>query len=390
MRPLLLFPICTFSSILTKNFFPSCSSFSKRNNSLALKALNSQFSPSIKYITCFPRIIKNHFCSIHEKENAHSIKYINHDKKLHSENIFMEKYNNDGRDLKEEKFLSYFPEKLRPYVKLTRIQHPIGVWLLLIPGLWGLSFTGTTQYSLYFIFALGSLIMRSAGCTINDMWDRDFDKMVARTKRRPLANGELTYSQATTFLAIQLSSAFALLCTLNYHTIGVGISSMIFVISYPLMKRYIWVPQAFLGLTFNFGILMAWSSVYGTFQNHLSALIPLYLSAVCWTVVYDTIYAHQDKEDDILIGVKSSALYFGDKTKLYLSIFSFLTIAGLATTGIVMESSWKFFAGLSLGAVHLLWQLWTVDLSLRSDCRNKFFSNKWFGLIIWLSILIGN
>jgi 4-hydroxybenzoate polyprenyltransferase len=202
------------------------------------------------------------------------------------------------------------PVWLRPYLKLARLDRPIGTWLLLFPCWWGLALAskGWPDPELLIAFALGSVVMRGAGCTYNDMVDREFDARVERTRRRPLPSGAISLRAAAVFLALQLLAGLAILFTFNTITIALGIASLALVFTYPFMKRVTWWPQAFLGLTFNWGVLMGWSAVTGDIS--LPALL-LYTGAIAWTIGYDTIYAHQDKEDDALIGLRSTALLFG-------------------------------------------------------------------------------
>ncbi|CAI8612957.1 unnamed protein product [Vicia faba] len=166
-----------------------------------------------------------------------------------------------------------------------------------------------------------------------------------------------------------------------------GASSLLLVFSYPLMKRFTFWPQAFLGLTFNWGALLGWAAVKGNLDPFI--VLPLYVSGVCWTLVYDTIYAHQDKEDDLKVGVKSTALRFGDSTKEWLTGFGIASLGGLALSGFNAELGWPYYAFLGVASGHLGWQIWTVNLCCRSDCNRKFVSNKWYGAIIFGGILAG-
>ncbi|KAL6048327.1 Palmitoyl-protein thioesterase 1 [Balamuthia mandrillaris] len=240
------------------------------------------------------------------------------------------------------------------------------------------------QMPLLLTFAVGSLVLRGAGCTINDLADRNIDSKVARTKTRPLASGAITEKQAVAFLAGQLSVGLAILLTLNNTCIALGTASLLLVGTYPLMKRVTYWPQAFLGLTFNYGVLMGWAAVTGSL--YLPAVLPLYAAGICWTLVYDTIYAHQDREDDLLVGVKSTALLFGTDTKRWLSLFSGGTVAGLVAAGMASGMAWPYYLGTGLGAAHLAWQLNTLDINNGKDCMAKFVANKWFGAIIFAGI----
>lgn len=284
--------------------------------------------------------------------------------------------------------------KWQAYVQLGRYDKPVGTWLLLWPCTWSITLASiqTAQVlpdpSLLARFALGALVMRGAGCTINDILDKDFDSKVERTKSRPLASKKLTTKEAIVFLGGQLSIGLAVLMSLNEYSIILGASSMLLVCTYPLMKRITWYPQVFLGLTFNWGALLGWSAVAGEINS--LAPLSLYVSSICWTLVYDTIYAHQDKEDDKKIGVKSTALKFGDQTIPILKIFATANIAGLALTGYLAgleyPMSYNLFS-VAAPAVHMFWQLNTVDLDNQMDCDRKFKSNINLGASVFLGIL---
>ncbi|XP_071485878.1 4-hydroxybenzoate polyprenyltransferase, mitochondrial-like [Diadema antillarum] len=237
------------------------------------------------------------------------------------------------------------------------------------------------------IFGLGALLMRGAGCTINDMWDKDFDKSVERTKVRPIAAGEITRFQALVFLGCQLSAALAILLSFNWYSVALGASSMFLVVSYPLMKRITYWPQAVLGLTFNWGAMLGWSAVQGSCD--WSVVLPLYLAGVSWTLVYDTIYGHQDKKDDMILGLKSTSIYMGERTKPWLTGFGVAMICGLVTAGLNADQTLPYYLAVSLVAAQLGSQIWTVDINNPEDCWNKFRSNKRLGLIILAGIITG-
>eukprot|EP00775_Hariotina_reticulata_P012328 gene12328-12463_t len=238
------------------------------------------------------------------------------------------------------------------------------------------------------LFGVGAVLMRGAGCTINDLWDRDIDKMVERTRSRPLAAGTITAPAALAFLAAQLSLGLAILLQLNTYTQALGVSSLLLVGTYPLMKRVTWWPQAFLGLTFNYGVLMGWAAVQGCCD--WSVVLPMYVAAVNWTLVYDTIYACQDRKDDALVGVKSTALLFGNKTKQWLTGFAVLQACGLWAAGSAAGCQWPYYAAVMLGSAHQTWQLKAVDLNNGADCMAKFVSNKWYGALVYSGIIASN
>ncbi|KAI4344852.1 hypothetical protein L6164_012039 [Bauhinia variegata] len=286
---------------------------------------------------------------------------------------------------------SYLPRQLQPYARLARLDKPIGTWLLVWPCMWSITLAATPghlpDFKLLALFGCGALLLRGAGCTINDLLDRDIDIKVDRTKLRPVASGHLTPFQGLCFLGFQLLLGLEILLQLNNYSRVLGASSLLLVFSYPLMKRLTHWPQAYLGLTFNWGALLGWAAVKGSLD--LAIVLPLYASGVFWTLVYDTIYAHQDKEDDLKVGVKSTALRFGDSTKQWITAFGIACISSLSLAGVNADIGWPYYAFLASGAGQLAWQIWTVDLSSRADCNRKFVSNKWFGAIIFGGILAG-
>lgn len=246
-----------------------------------------------------------------------------------------------------------------PYARLMRIDRPIGSWLLFWPCGWSIALSAPAgcwpDLWTLTLFGAGAFIMRGAGCTINDMWDRDIDGKVARTRNRPLVAGELTSADAWFFLGAQLGVGLLILLELNWYSIVLGASSLGLVIIYPLMKRITHWPQLVLGMTFNWGALLGWSATQGSVM--WSACLPLYVAGVCWTIVYDTIYAHQDKVDDALLGIKSTAIRFGDNTKLWLSGFSTAMIGGLVASGMVCEQTWPYYSAVGVISAHLAHQV---------------------------------
>ncbi|KAE9602975.1 hypothetical protein Lal_00050044 [Lupinus albus] len=285
----------------------------------------------------------------------------------------------------------YLPRQVQPYARLARLDRPIGTWLLLWPCMWSITLAAAPgqlpDFKMLSLFGCGALLLRGAGCTINDLLDRDIDTKVERTKSRPVASGLLTPFQGLSFLGFQLFLGLGILLQLNNYSRVLGASSLLLVFSYPLMKRITFWPQAFLGLTFNWGALLGWAAVKGSLDPAI--VLPLYASGVFWTLLYDTIYAHQDKEDDLKVGVKSTALRFGDSTKEWITGFGIACIGNLALSGFNAEIGWPYYAFLAAASGHLCWQIITVDLSSRGDCNRKFVSNKWFGAIIFGGILAG-
>lgn len=274
----------------------------------------------------------------------------------------------------------------RPFFRLARLDRPIGTWLVLVPCWWGTALATPGWPNPWFIalFAVGAIVMRAAGCTVNDMADRDFDGKVARTATRPIASGAINMRQAALFLLGLLGLGFAVLIQFDRFAIWVGIASLPLVAVYPFMKRITYWPQAWLGLTFNWGALVGWAAVQGRLDWPAAVL---YAAGFFWTLSYDTIYAHQDKEDDLLVGVKSLALRLGAGTRPWLFGFSSVTIVLLAVAGWGAGLAWPFYAGLAIAALHLGWQAGTVNMDDPKDCLRKFKSNRDFALIVFAAIV---
>lgn len=280
------------------------------------------------------------------------------------------------------------PPFARPYLKLMRLDRPIGTWLLLLPCWWSIALAaeGWPDWGLMALFGVGAVVMRGAGCTINDILDRDFDAQVARTALRPIPSGQVSARQAAVFLVAQLLVGLAILLQLNSFSIGLGVASLLLVFLYPLMKRVTYWPQAWLGLTFNWGALMGWAAVQGSLDW---PPLVLYAAGLFWTLGYDTIYAHQDKEDDALVGVKSTALRLGADTPRWLWGFYGLTMAGIAAAGLLAGLSVWFLLLLFPAAGHLVWQIKGLDMDKPLDCLHKFKANRWFGWIVLAAIIVG-
>ncbi|CAG9860762.1 unnamed protein product [Phyllotreta striolata] len=289
------------------------------------------------------------------------------------------------------KLIHNSPKKIQPYLKLVRFDKPVGSLLLFWPCTWGITSAASPgcfpdPYMLA-LFATGALVMRGAGCTINDMWDRDIDRKVVRTKDRPLANGEITMKRALVFLGGQLSVALLILLQLNWYSVALGASSMALVCTYPLMKRVTYWPQLVLGFTFNWGALLGYSAIQGSLN--LPVCLPLYCAGVCWTIIYDTIYAHQDKNDDLRIGIKSTAIRFNENTKLWLSGFGTTMIGSLCLAGIMNEQTWPYYASVCLVATHLANQIVSLKINDAKDCSKKFISNSTIGFILFGGTALG-
>jgi 4-hydroxybenzoate polyprenyltransferase len=283
------------------------------------------------------------------------------------------------------------PSAALPYAQLMRLDRPIGWWLLLLPCWWSLVLGqiagGGGVPSLWhaILFLIGALVMRGAGCTLNDMADVDFDAQVERTKNRPIASGRISRKQAFVFLAAQALIGLVILLQFNWFSVLLGASSLLIVAIYPFMKRFTNWPQFVLGLAFNWGALVGWSATHGSLS--LPAAL-LYAGGIFWTLAYDTIYAHQDKEDDVLIGVKSTALLFGANSKPWLSAFFGAAILcfgfGLWTVNAGLVS----YLGLAAAALHAAWQLQSFDHSDSALCLKLFKSNRTFGLLFLTGLLM--
>lgn len=283
------------------------------------------------------------------------------------------------------------PALVRPYLKLARLDRPIGAWLLLWPCWWSIALAynhqGLIEIAKWLIlFAVGAVAMRGAGCTYNDIIDRDFDGQVERTRARPIPAGEVTVKQAWVFLVFLSLVGLAVLLTMNDFAILLGIGSLAFVAAYPFMKRITGWPQAWLGLTFNWGALMGWAALEGMVS---SAAAVLYTGCLFWTLGYDTIYAHQDKEDDALIGVKSTALTLGAGTGRWLTIFYITFFIGLIGAGYLANLGIIYYVGIALAGLHLGAQIKRVDIDDPVVCLEVFRSNITFGWIVFASIIAG-
>jgi 4-hydroxybenzoate polyprenyltransferase len=286
--------------------------------------------------------------------------------------------------------------KGNPYVRLMRLDRPIGnknwkkisaivmkckyntgSWLLFWPCSWSIGLAAAPgclpDLTMLAMFGAGAVIMRGAGCTINDMWDKDIDAKVARTNNRPLVTKELTNLDAWFFLGTQLAFGLLILLELNYYSLLLGASSLGLVIVYPLMKRITNWPQFVLGMTFNWGALLGYSAIHGDVL--WSACLPLYAAGVSWTIIYDTIYAHQDRVDDLIVGIKSTALRFGKDTKKWLTGFSGLMMSSLVTTGLVCDLAWPYYASLSVVSAHICHQVCIFIVIIPSSLDlQSFFS----------------
>jgi 4-hydroxybenzoate polyprenyltransferase len=283
------------------------------------------------------------------------------------------------------------PAWSRPYLRLSRLDRPIGSWLLLLPCWWSAALAAVAAHtktpSLWHIvlFFIGAFAMRGAGCTWNDIVDRDLDKSVERTRSRPIPSGQVTAAQAALFLVLQALVGFAVLISFNLFTIWLGIASLAIVAVYPFMKRITYWPQIVLGLAFSWGALMGWAAHFGRLD--WPALL-LYAGSISWVIGYDTIYAHQDREDDALIGIKSTALLFGPRTKPMLVLFYGLAVILIAGAGFTAGAGYVFALGLAAFAAHLIWQIVRLDIGDPDNCLAVFKSDRDAGLILFAGLLL--
>ena len=281
------------------------------------------------------------------------------------------------------------PRWAEPYARLARLDRPIGTWLLLFPGWWGIALAAPRWPDplLLALFAIGAVAMRGAGCTLNDIADREYDGKVARTRLRPIPSGRVSVKQAAVFMTAQLAIGGAILLSLNRVSILLGLAVLGLIAAYPYMKRITYWPQLFLGLNFSWGALIGWTAVTGSLAW---PPVLLYLGGICWTLGYDTIYAHQDKEDDARIGVKSSALALSGKTRPFLFVFYAVAAVLWLAAGIIAGLGTAFLVGLALAVAQLCWQAARVDINDPIDCLVKFHSNRLAGWLVFGGIIFGH
>jgi 4-hydroxybenzoate polyprenyltransferase len=285
----------------------------------------------------------------------------------------------------------FAPTPLVPYLRLARADRPVGFFLLALPCFWSVALAGRSIGAPYpdpwllLLFTIGAVAMRAAGCTYNDIVDRDIDARVARTQSRPLPSGQVTVTAAVLFMLALCLVGLAVLLSLNPFSILLGFGVVPIVMLYPFMKRFSHWPQAVLGLAFNWGALVGWAAVLGRLD---AAPLVLYAGAIAWTIGYDTIYAHQDREDDALIGMKSTALRFGRATKTWLSLFYAFAWSAMLAAGLLAGAGTVFVAGLGLAGAQLAWQVMTLDIEDADNCLARFRSNRDFGLLIFIAIVI--
>jgi len=285
---------------------------------------------------------------------------------------------------------THAPVWMRPYLRLSRFDRPIGWWLLLMPCWWSAALAAGIARDLHglplvlVLFLIGAMVMRGAGCTWNDITDRKLDAKVERTRSRPIPAGQVSVTQAAAFLVLQALVGLAVLLQFNRFAILTGIASLVIVAVYPFMKRITYWPQVTLGLAFSWGALMGFAVILGRIDA--TALV-LYAGSIAWVIAYDTIYAHQDTEDDILVGIKSTALLFGERTQLALTIFYSLAVVLIGVALRLGGSGWFAWIGLAAFAAHLVWQVRTIRIEDSALCLRLFKSNRNAGLLLFAGLL---
>jgi len=292
-------------------------------------------------------------------------------------------------DIVTHGWVARLPRAWLPYILLARLDRPIGAWLLFLPGLWGILLAGpppAEAIRLIVLFGIGSLVMRAAGCVVNDLWDRDIDRQVARTASRPLASGALRPWQALVFLAALLLIGLAILLQLNRLAQVLGAASLVLVALYPLAKRVTWWPQLAMGFTFGFGAPLGYAAGAGRVD---AAWGLLYGAAILWDLGFDTIYAHQDREDDALLGIGSSALVLGEQTKPFLAACYAATLVLVAAAGWVRGMEVWLYPALLLPAVLFVRQVAVLNIDDPANCLRQFRANREVGLAVGLALLVG-
>ncbi len=287
-------------------------------------------------------------------------------------------------------WIRHLPAVWRPYALLARLDRPIGIWLLLLPGAWGIllpvGVPAVQRLRLLLLFAVGSVVMRSAGCVVNDMWDRDIDRRVARTAGRPLASGVLRMRHALAFLALLLLAGLAVLLSLNRLCWGLGVGVLVLVALYPLAKRVTWWPQLVMGFTFGFGAPMGYAAASGRFDG---AALALYAAAILWDLGFDTIYGYQDLEDDVLVGVKSTSRLMQDRPRRFIGGCYGLAMAALAFAGLRAGLGWPFWPMLLPPALLLAGQAVRLDITRPASCLLLFRGNREVGFAVAAALLAG-
>ena len=291
-------------------------------------------------------------------------------------------------DIAKTGWVARLPAPARHLATLARLDRPVGAWLLFLPGLWSILLAHAPwplTLRLILLFALGSLVMRAAGCVVNDMWDRDMDRRVTRTAGRPLASGALRMRHAAWFLAALLGAGLLILLHLTPFAQALGVLSLLLVALYPLAKRVTWWPQAVLGVTFGWGAPLGWAAATGRLDP---AAFALHAAAFAWILGYDTIYAHQDREDDAIVGVRSTARLFAVHTRPFLAACYAAATAFLALAGALVGAHWWFYPALLIPAASLAWQVATLDIDDPAGCFRRFNHNRITGMLVAVALLL--
>src|ERR1700733_503393 len=282
------------------------------------------------------------------------------------------------------------PRWSRPYLRLSRFDRPIGAWLLLMPCWWSAALAAGAAHTIgqlpfiIVLFFVGAFVMRGAGCTWNDITDRDLDALVERTRSRPIPAGQVSVLQAAVFLVVQALIGLIVLLQFNRFAVATGIASLLIVAVYPFMKRITWWPQTVLGLAFSWGALMGFAVTFGRID---ATAVLLYAGSISWVIGYDTIYAHQDTEDDAMIGVKSTALLFAARTPQALAVFYALAVVLIGAALVLAGSGFLAWVGLLVFAAHLIWQITRLDISDPALCLRVFKTNRDTGLLLFAGLL---
>jgi 4-hydroxybenzoate polyprenyltransferase len=288
--------------------------------------------------------------------------------------------------------VDHLPQRWKPYARLARLDRPIGTWLLFWPCVFGLILGAAADERRFLdwrdawyviLFAVGALVMRGAGCTFNDIIDRDFDAQVARTRGRPIPSGAVSVRQAAVFLVALCLVGLAVLLQLNWLAVALGAASLLLVAAYPFMKRITWWPQAWLGLTFNWGAILGFAAQTGRVDT---GDLMLYAGLFFWTLGYDTIYAHQDKEDDELIGVKSTARLFGANSRAWILRFYAVCFTLILAAGFTEHAGWPFAPLMLLAGAHMLWQVRRLNVDDPVNCLTLFRANRETGALVALAL----
>ena len=286
---------------------------------------------------------------------------------------------------------THAPAWSRPYLRLARFDRSIGSWLLLMPCWWSAALAAGVAHDVrplplvVLLFFIGAFVMRGAGCTWNDITDRDLDAKVERTRSRPIPAGQVSVRQALAFMVLQALIGLAVLLQFNRFAVLTGLASLAIVVIYPFMKRITWWPQAVLGLAFSYGALMGFAV---TFARIDATAIALYAGSIAWVIGYDTIYAHQDADDDALIGVKSTARLFGARTHRALAIFYGLAVLLIGAALALAGAGWSAWIGLAAFALHLAWQIRRLDIADPALCGKIFWSNREAGLLLFAGLVV--